>query len=244
MTRQISILLLLLLASPAAAQISLPDAIVQHTPIVAGCSCIVPPDAEVKFMWRLTGNGGYLLTVEDGKKAHIWAAPGSYTLDATIVWMATDKVTIDGKELRVLIEWDLQQYSKTFKVVEKEPAPPGPDPVPPGPDPAPVPTGFKAQILAAYKSINAPAGSAAKVAVVYRAVAAKAAANPNVYTPALMVDQAKNKVVTELTVAEGRAWAPFWPKMNDAFKELKLKEDDLASFIEYFTQFCDVLEKV
>jgi hypothetical protein len=227
-----------LVAGAAGAQIILPDTIPPHTPVIASATSVVPEGAEVKFTWRLSGDKAYLVTVDGNTRAHIWAPPGTYTLDVIIVWIDFETIEVNGKELKVLKGWDLQQYSKPFTIGDK---PPGPGPEP---DPGPTPTGFKAHILAAYKAINAPAGSAAKVAKVYRSVAAQAAANPNVYTPALMVDQAKNKVVTELTAAERRAWAPFWPKMNDAFKELKLKEDDLPGFIEHFTQFCDVLEKV
>lgn len=230
----------------ALGQITVPDRVEPHTPIVAGCNCTTPEGSEVKVRWtivtRTPGAKSELIPV--GNSVHVWASPGTHTISASVVWMEFQEVEIetpDGpRKIRNLLRWDIQGFDKTFTVGPDQPQPNPPGPNPPNPNP-PNPTGFEAEIKAALASIGNPA-SMGKVAKVYRDVAEEANNRRDIWKPALMVNEARQRVTSSLTPSELQTWLPFWAKMNEAFKTLKLEESDTDGFIEAFRKFADCLD--
>lgn len=227
----------LAIAVPAMAQINLPEEVNPFEPITAGCQCIVPEGAEVKYTWSISGDGASLIPVNGGANVHIWAEPGQYKLMSTVVWMKFNvvTVTIDGapQELKVMEAWDLQQFETKFKVVTPGPSP-GPDPGPNPPVP-PGPEGVAAAIAKAYQDAGSPAG-AEKVAKAYADVAESAQSRLDVYKPAIMVDEVKTTVASSLSPTELAAWVRFWPKLNEIIAAQKLDSDDTVGFIELFRE--------
>lgn len=231
----------LFLVSNVQAQITVPDRVDPHTPIVAGCNCVTPEGSEVKIQWTIS-DGAHLIPV--GNSAHVWAPPGTYEISTSVVWMQFEEIEVkvgDGtkRKIRSLLAWDLQTFEKTFTVGPD----PGPNPNPgPNPGPNPSPTGFEAQILAALQAIGNP-DSRKKVAKIYSEVAEKANTRRDVYKPALMVDEAKTRVASELTPAELQTWRNFWPKMNEAMRGRQMEEDDTDAFITAFRELSQILNR-
>ena len=246
MIRNLVFCLSVLLGTPVWAQISVPDQVDPFEPIVASCGCEVPEGSDVKIRWSLvpvgSGSQGQLIQVD--QDAHVWASPGSHKIMATVVWMSFEEVEIslgDGtkKKIRNLLAWDVESFEKTFQVKPE----PGPDPGPgPNPDPTPTPSGFEAQVLAALAEIGDPP-SKEKVAEVYSDIGEKANTRRDVFTPALMVDQAKSGVVSVLSPQDLQTWGPFWPKLNQAFRDRKMEEDDTDAFIQAFRDLADILRR-
>jgi len=225
----------LAMATDVWAQITIPDIVEPHTPIVAGCNCTTPEGSEVRIRWSLS-SGATLIPV--GNAAHVWAPPGSHKITASVVWMQFEEIEIpsaDGqkKKIRNLLAWDLQNYEKTFTVKGGE----DPDP---GPGPGPTPSGFKAAIQAALVSIGNPS-SRTTLAKIYSEIAEKANSRRDVYKPATMVDEAKTRVASELSPGDLSTWAAFWPKMNDAFRARKMDADDTDAFITAFRELSQAL---
>src|SRR5690606_10932654 len=140
----------------AAAQITLPDESPPHTPIIAGCNCVIPEGAEIRIVWRGDDDCS---VIPVGNQAHLWAPPGNHELSMTLVWMQFDEVEVNGKKLRVLLAWDMQAYSRQFTVTGPGPEPQPTPPNPPGPNPPtpPTPGDFAAQVRAAIALVPATA---------------------------------------------------------------------------------------
>lgn len=125
--RCLAVLFVLLLPALAPAQISVPANVAAHKPIVAKLSANLPPGAQLRGSWNVTG-GDFLEA--DANAIHIWAGPGVHTVSANGIWVLTKTVTIDGQELQVLIDFGQYAYSAEFKVGGV--VPPVPPPQPPG----------------------------------------------------------------------------------------------------------------
>ena len=125
-------LLVFSVVTPAIAQIDVPLAVSAFEPIVASVRPEgIPKGAELKTTWNLS-EGGQFLSVGPSS-IHIWAEPGDYKLQATVVWMKFHLVEIDGEELKVLESWDVVQHFADLKVtagIEPEPDPIVPDEIP------------------------------------------------------------------------------------------------------------------
>lgn len=243
-----------MVVSPVWGSITVPDQVEPYTPILAECRGMIPEGlVDVKIRWSIIPLSAEarasLIPVE--KAAHVWASPGSFKLMANVVWMSYEEVEVsvgDGtmKKIRNLLAWDVQSYEKTFQVLSPEPEPepePGPGPGPdPNPNPPIPPSGFEAQILAALREIGSPP-SRVKVGEVYSEVAEKANTRRDVYKPATMVDETKTRVVSTLTPEELQTWGPFWPKLNQAFRDRQMEESDTDAFIKAFRELSTILKR-
>ena len=135
-----------------------------------------------------------------------------------------------------------QQYVRIRRPPGPTP-PPNPNPQPdPTPNPTPTPSGFAEEIRAALESIGNPA-SKAKVAAAYSEIAEEANVRRDLWKPALMVDEVRQRVVSKLTPNELSVWAPFWPQFNEAVRNLKLEESDTDGFIRTFREFDGILQE-
>lgn len=116
--------------------------------------------------------------------------------------------------------------------------PPQPDPEPdpePDPNPGPTPTDFVGKVKAAFNTVPLDyQKKGVEIGQNYQAVAAQAAATPSSWTPATMLDAVKARHSTTLSVAEMKAWAPFWSPLAQAFLSLKMDASDLDAHIKAF----------
>ena len=116
----------LLCAAPVLAGINVPAEVRSPPdPIVASVDADIPEGAQSKGLWGISGTGEAAL-VEVGDGVHIWAQPGTYTLEYRGMW-----VDFDAKEFDFI---DERAEIKVYVGDE-----PGPDPKP-DPDPDPQPT--------------------------------------------------------------------------------------------------------
>lgn len=122
--------------TPVAAQIDVPLAVSAFEPIVATVQPSgIPEGAELKTTWNLS-EGGQFLSVGPSS-IHIWAEPGDYKLQATVVWMKFNLVEVDGQDLKVLESWDVVQHFANLRVTAGIEPGPGPEPDPIVPDEIP-----------------------------------------------------------------------------------------------------------
>jgi len=116
--------------TPVTAQIDVPLAVSAFEPIVASVQPDgIPEGAELKTTWNLS-EGGQFLSVGPSS-IHIWAEPGDYKLQATVVWMKFSLVEVDGQELKVLDSWDVVQHFADLTVTAGIEPEPDPDPIVP-----------------------------------------------------------------------------------------------------------------
>lgn len=238
--KKASLLALIVLAtlchapSLALGQIEIPEINSPYEPIVASIAFEPVEGAELKTKW-MASSGAVVVPVDNS--AHVWAKPGKHTITASVVVNIYEEAGSDEEPCKKLVRQDHQLFQAKFIVAaDDEPGPaPGPGPAPDG--------SFKGKLRAAIAEIGSLPGKG-KVANIYAGLSAQAAANPRVYTPALMVDEAKQRVVTELGVSELREWEPFWDALSDAFEGEGLgASSDLEDFIEAFSDVADVLEE-
>lgn len=122
------------------------------------------------------------------------------------------------------------------------PIPPGPnpDPNPPGP----TPTGFKGEIQAALAKVPANAKPERKtISTLYNALAAEAAANPGTWDSALLFNEKKQRIATELSAPMLAAWQPYFKDEATALAKLKIQANDLAAGIQALTDITEVLDQ-
>lgn len=144
---------LCLLSGTASAQITIPDEVKLGKPVVAGCDCIVPENAETRVSWSLeslgAGSGEYVIDSGSDFTVYVWGEPGEYRLSNSVVWVQAEEIEVqlaDGtsRKIRSLIDWGTSNYERTFKITGSVPNPdpaPVPNPNPgPKPDPTPGPT--------------------------------------------------------------------------------------------------------
>jgi hypothetical protein len=122
-----SLLLILALCSQAAAQITVPDSVDPHTPIVATLASPIPDGAQVQGGWSVTE--GQFLPVPGG--VHIWAGPGKHTVAFRGMWIKTRPIEINGEVVQVLEGFGFVDEQATVTVGE-DPGPDPPDPPTPG----------------------------------------------------------------------------------------------------------------
>lgn len=121
-----TLILLLLLAVPAYAQISVGTKFEANEPIVAS----MPPPSEgigQNVIWEISEPARW---VEFNGNVAIWAPEGTYRITATV--LQTRKVKIGEEMIEVLVPGSFSRHSATFTVGKSSPAP-GPRP----PDPTP-----------------------------------------------------------------------------------------------------------
>lgn len=119
--RRLACLLLGLWVSPVWAQITVPQRVEPHTPIVASVDTSNSATGSVQVLWE-AGAGVSVLPVGDGSTVHVWAPPGVHTLRCDVF-----KVDWESKQFRV------ERHNAQFSVGTPPQPDPQPEPVPPVP---------------------------------------------------------------------------------------------------------------
>ena len=145
------LLVILLFASPAFAQIDVPDSTPVGEKIVAECTTVAPEGGFLTILWSA---GTDLDFVQSDNKLYIWGKPGNHKIDAVIVPMKHIKV---GKEEFDVIAGPISRVDARFVITGV--LPPEPDPIVIDP-PDPVTTspfqspGFAVMILKEAKEVG------------------------------------------------------------------------------------------
>lgn len=101
-----SLACLLTWSTTVCGQIDLPEKVAEHQPVVAASSV----DADV-YIWRVS-KPAKRVTVEGGRKIHIWAPPGEYEVSLTVITIVIDwekqmkEVLYDEHVATLVIEGD------------------------------------------------------------------------------------------------------------------------------------------
>ncbi len=259
--------LMLVLATPAFAQLTVADNYEPHVPIVAGCNCIVPDNGTVQFMWQVDV-GSKAIASEDNKKLYIWAPPGTHNVEAVVaitvfnemlVWVPDPKDPSDinkakVKTVKTLVSFDVQRYTKSY-TVGKSPGP-GPNPPPgPGPGPGPLPppgplpdSAFAKEAYSWLKAVpaaNYTKEKAIAIADNYASTAAQAVATSG-WNLAAFVGATKNLNQQKLSVDDISAWAtPFFNPLaqyqQKLFTERNLTTSDTAGIAKIWKETADAI---
>lgn len=240
----LTLLLWLPMGATAAAQIALPEKVVEHRPIEAGCNCILPDgNVSAMFLWDVDSPLAMLPASTDGRLIHLWGPPGKYAVAVTVI----------------IIDWEAksltnQAYATTFEIIADKPTPPGPGP---DPEPEPDPSDFAGKVAAALakvpqgdrtkqvrvvqpdgNTVTMPANAA--IAKNYLEVAQEASGNPSAWDVATMMDEVKQRNQT-VPVDTLRAWTPFFAALAQALRDEDL--DTMAKTIELFRTIGEVVGK-
>lgn len=138
---------LLLLCSRIIAQINVADSYEPYEPIIVGCSCIVPEDADVQFHWTVDDRSKAIET--DSNQLYVWAPPGEHFVQLLVIKQFYEEIQVFVpnpshpedptkailKTVKVAGKFETERYEKGYRVGK-----PGPEPEPdpgPGPDPSP-----------------------------------------------------------------------------------------------------------
>ena len=137
-------------------------------PIVAGCQCVIPKDAdtEIKLSWVLDEHCKGIQSA-DGREMYLWSPPGEHEIsvlvesklfETTIVLVHDPKYPGDitkiiEKKLRILVDMSRETYTAHFAVIEPvPPVPPVPLVPPPTPELQSAVIGIQSVMAAADKS--------------------------------------------------------------------------------------------
>ena len=154
--RAILLFLAFLWPSLAYSQITVPDRVDVHKPIVATLQLgeQIPEGAKVRGSWDLPSASWLPVCLPEdidpiilaalkakgidvlkacGKSIHIWAPPGKHVITASGVWVLTRDVTIGEETFPVLVDFGQYNYNAEVLVGE-DPNPPPPPPPPPPPE--------------------------------------------------------------------------------------------------------------
>jgi len=229
--------IMMLVSVPVSAQISAPDKVDAHKPIIVEAQA----EADV-YIWNVP-SPAVKIVVDSGRGLHVWAPPGKYEIRLTTISVDV-KVDPDWKPDGTSVP-DLKkniQYNEHFATIEVLGSGPSPNPNPnPNPNPS---NAFKQKITAALTKVDeAGLTFRGKVADVYANICQEVEANPEAWDAATMVNEAKVRVATALPSATLKSWAGFWPGLGKAFKEQGLKASDLDGHVAAFKQVVEVLEK-
>lgn len=148
--RRLACLLLCLWVSPVWAQITVPQRVEPHTPIVASVDTSSAATGSVQVLWE-AGAGVSVLPVGDGSTVHVWAPPGVHSLRCDVF-----RVDWESKQFKV------ERHNAQFTVG----TPPQPDPQPePVPPPQPVPVGKLTAVVLHESEDDSPAFARMAVAL-------------------------------------------------------------------------------
>lgn len=221
MQRIIMAFILMAFASTCGAQIKVPAVLDLHDPIVAESTL----QADV-YIWHYDHEALKGIRVDGGRSLHLWGPEGKHSIRLTTI-------SIDWETKAINYDEHMAQFTVGA-------APPGPGP---GPGPGPAPTAFKAKVKAALEQVDqAHKSSAATIATNYRQIADEAKANPGNWDAATMVNEAKARHTSTLSVAAMNGWKGFWPQLAKAMVELKLDSGDLEGHIKAFYEIAEVLK--
>lgn len=118
-----------LLCAVCCGQITVPDKVAPHEPIVAQLTADLPAGAQIQGGWSST-TAKYLPT-GDPKSVHIWAAPGQHQIAFRGAWVQTRSIEINGEQVQVLVGFGFVDHTASFTVGEDDDINPPPPP-PPG----------------------------------------------------------------------------------------------------------------
>jgi hypothetical protein len=151
-----------LLAPVCFAQISVPAEIAVHQPIV-----VQSEQQADAYIWRVSSPAARR-TLDAGRVIHVWAPPGTYTLELTTI-----RLEIDWEALTSRLIYD--EHVAVFTVAGSSPGPgpgPGPEPTPNPYRPAPE---FQVSV-APVKAIRLEQPDSLKLSEMYATVASQARA--------------------------------------------------------------------
>ena len=229
--RYLTTLLLLMVASVAHGQIVIPDTLDPYKPMVAQVqSAGIPDGAEIKTTWQTPDSISIIQT--SPTTIHLWSAPGSYKISATIVWMQFKLVTVDGQELKVLEAWDLVQHEKNIVIGDGKPVPPKPDD-PPGPGPTPgIPGDEFGDLARSVNSWSRSLGQLAQVASNYKAASDRLSGRAQPIIPT--IDAAVQFIAQENSKLprEQAAWEAWAAKVDPVWKTYVNDRTTAARFFE------------
>lgn len=211
------------------AQIKVEEKIKLHHPIVIQSTQV----ADV-YLWTIK-EPIKKVVAENGKIVYAWAPKGVYD-----VHLVTITVDWEAKKL------NYNEFDDSFEVTDLEPIPPGPNPPGPNPPPGPTPTptGIKAVVKEALKTVTAAALPQKKmIAGHYAGVAGEAKANPTSWDAATMVNEVKVRIGNDLPADAYAGWKEFWKLLTKGFVELKLQASDLAGHIKAFEDVAAALNE-
>jgi len=131
-----TILFLMLLCSTATAQIKVDKVYSQYQPIIIECGTVLPENTKQQVIWDLSSKNKVSFR-EFNQTLAVWAEPGLYNVEATVLLTTTKK--IGDEVVEILVPGGFKKYRAEFKVLGNGPVPdPTPDPDI-KPDPIPVP---------------------------------------------------------------------------------------------------------
>ena len=157
--RIISILVAFLATTAAYGQIIAPGSVEEHMPIV----CRSDGDADV-YIWRISAPAKRL-TVLNGKACHVWAPPGTYSVELTTI-----TIVIDWEAKTKDVQY--QEHQATLIVGDGTPEPPPPEPTP---NPYTPDAALQAAV-APVRVISLEVADSHKLAEMYHTVASQARA--------------------------------------------------------------------
>ena len=133
-----TILLFLFLCATAQAQIKVDKVYAQYQPIIIECGAVLPENTKQQIIWDLSSKNKVSFR-EFNQALAVWAEPGTYNVEATVLLTTTKK--IGDEVVEILVPGGFKKYRAEFKVLGSGPTPdPVPDPTPdPVPPPKPVP---------------------------------------------------------------------------------------------------------
>lgn len=234
-----------------------------HAPIVAGCDCIIPQNAQSQFSWRYDA-GTKALEGADARKLYVWAPPGEHWVECTVMIQTYREITVwvpdeanpndiskaKVQKVKIAEGFTVNHYDATFKV-RGTPLPPGPvppGPVPPGPipPPGPTPTGLAAQVQTWLKAVPAAQYSKAKALAIadnYLSIGSQGGdpARNSGWDLQAFTTRTKELNQQTLSTAEIAAWSPaFFKPLAEAqaklFAERGLTTTDKAGLSKIWTE--------
>lgn len=203
-------------------QIKAPKTVNVYEPIV-----IEAQEVANVYVWNLS-QGAKFVKAENGKLLYVWAPPGKYNVRLMAI-----AVDFEKKDIK------FNEYETDFEVVGQIPTPT------PIPQPTPTPTNsFKEAVqLALTKVITTTLPAKTKVAKNYKDIANEAKENNDAWDAATMVNEAKTRNTSELSLNEMKGWKDFFTDLSKAFVALKLQPTDLDGHIKAFEDVAEVLSK-
>lgn len=134
-----TILLFLFLCATAQAQIKVDKVYAQYQPIIIECGAVLPENTKQQIIWDLSSKNKVSFR-EFNQALAVWAEPGTYNVEATVLLTTTKK--IGDEVVEILVPGGFKKYRTEFTVLGTGPTPnptPDPDPKPKPDDPIPPP---------------------------------------------------------------------------------------------------------
>jgi len=220
------VMLAIIGASPAYAQIEVKDVFGPYEPVEYS----VKTAAESKSLWsiRPLDNQTQYTTRDYGHVQALWGQPGRYEIEATVI-----TVDFDARDFNVI------KYTRQFVLSGVAPPPPGPTPGPvppnpPGPTPPPTPDipndkfdNLGARLDAEADKVNLQFDKRAAVAAIYRETS-----NEMLAGKILRIEDAASSIAAkEVALGLDASWLPVRKLVsNDGIKRSPLSWQDAIAW--------------